>query len=183
MSLGRESVELLSLFALHCITTWGGLGVYVAVQQHFGTVNYRPVQCVAWRGVHRIEGREKREKRENLNSSPFPWLIHRNHSHPATAVSSTNTLKSVGPPTLQPNRLLMSSGTPMLKILLLTYIWQFAPSVWRCENHQSSPLLFNHPPVLKHEVLSALFTLGHSVRLCDPLWREWDFARKPNGRF
>lgn len=110
-------------------------------------------------------------------------LIHRINSHPATAVSSTNTLKSVGPPTLQPSCLLMSSGTPMLKILLLTYIWQFAPSVWRCENHKFSPLLFNHPPVLKHEVLSALFTLGHSVRLCDPFWREWDSARKPNGRF
>lgn len=34
----------------------------------------------------------------------------------------------------------------MLKNLLLTYIWEFTPSVWRCRNHQSSPLpSITHP--------------------------------------
>lgn len=49
-------------------------------------------------------------------------LIHRINSYPATAVSSTNTLKSVGSQPYQPDcSLLMSSGTPMLKNFLLAY--------------------------------------------------------------
>lgn len=53
----------------------------------------------------------------------------------------------------------------------------------RCWSHQSFPFSFNHPPVLKHEIISAIFASGHSFRLCDPLGRECASARKPNGPF
>lgn len=66
----------------------------------------------AWHGVHLIE---KREKRENVSHHLSPdliqsshenhaTLIHRINTCPATAVSSTNTLRSVGP---QPSSLIV----------------------------------------------------------------------------
>ena len=51
----------------------------------------------------------------------------------------------------------------------------------RCGNHQSSPLSLNHSSLLNYEVPSAIFALGHSVRLCDPRCRESACARRPIG--